>query len=524
MKILTKLGLFSLILSIILGFSVMPAKAYYGSTPYLIATNQGGFTQISVSNSNPYSQVSLYEQQQNSSLWTVINNFGTTDGNGYFTQQISLGAMTAYVVVGGMQSNTVTINSYNNCSNYYNVYGCNNCTYNCGTGISLSPNTVSLVAGQNSTVSILNNYSGTAYISNNSNQGVVSATVSGNTITLYGLSAGSATLNICTNSYSQCANLFVTVTGNSNYGNITFSQSNISLSQNQSMTVYVYGNGGNNFYVSGNTNNNAVIANLAGNALNLTGYNAGSSSVTVCQSNGGCGVLSVTVNNNGYGNGSITFSQTNPVLNAGQSTSVLIYGNAPFYISANPNSNIVSASISGSTLYLWGNSAGSSAISVCSSGYNNGCGSIYVTVNGSNYSYNNGGSVLGASVYANGQLISVNGTVYMVYKNTLTAFANASAFTGLGYSFGSVYSVNYPSGMTISGYVISSPFAAHPWGSWIKSGSTVYFVSQYGLIPVPDWSTFLNNGGQANVVVNANSWDFQQPMLSPMIYSDSRLR
>ena len=131
--------------------------------------------------------------------------------------------------------------------------------------------------------------------------------------------------------------------------------------------------------------------------------------------------------------------------------------------------------------------------------------------------------MLGASTYANGQLISENGTVYIVYKNTKTGFASAKVFTSLGYKFANVWEVG-SSGLINSGYVISNPYASHPWGSWVKSGSTVYFVHEQGLIPLPDWNTFLNNGGQASFIVNANSSDLRLPRLSPMTSNDFRLR
>ena len=131
--------------------------------------------------------------------------------------------------------------------------------------------------------------------------------------------------------------------------------------------------------------------------------------------------------------------------------------------------------------------------------------------------------MLGASSYPNGELISEGSTVYIVYKNTKTAFANASAFLGLGYKFGNVVAIG-SSGLTTSSYSINTSYVQHPWGSWVKSGQTIYFVHETGLIPIPDWQTFLNNGGQAAWTVNINSYDSRLPILSPMTYSDNRLR
>ena len=133
------------------------------------------------------------------------------------------------------------------------------------------------------------------------------------------------------------------------------------------------------------------------------------------------------------------------------------------------------------------------------------------------------GGVLGATTYPNGSLISDGTTVYITYKNTETAFANASAFLGLGFKFSNVVDVG-SSNLPGSGYIVSTSQVQHPWGSWIKNGSTVYFVHDSGLIPISSWSVFLNNGGQAALIVQANTYDLRLPVLSPMVMSDARLQ
>ena len=96
-------------------------------------------------------------------------------------------------------------------------------------------------------------------------------------------------------------------------------------------------------------------------------------------------------------------------------------------------------------------------------------------------------------------------------------------FNGLGFSLANVQYVS-ASGLYDSGHTVNSQYSAHPWGTWIKSGTTVYFVSSSGLIPVPDYATFINNGGQDNFVVQANTYDFQKPLLGMMMMGDSRTR
>ena len=133
-----------------------------------------------------------------------------------------------------------------------------------------------------------------------------------------------------------------------------------------------------------------------------------------------------------------------------------------------------------------------------------------------------GAGVLGVSTYKSGQLIKENGTIYIVYRGLKNGFANWGAFSGFGFSLNNVMDVGN-SGLVDSGYTLSTSNASHPWGAWVKSGATVYFVHETGIIPIPDWNTFLNNGGQANWIITANWRDLQLPRLSPMSYSDARV-
>jgi hypothetical protein len=125
--------------------------------------------------------------------------------------------------------------------------------------------------------------------------------------------------------------------------------------------------------------------------------------------------------------------------------------------------------------------------------------------------------------YSNGQLINENGTVFIVYKNTKSGFANADVFKALGYSFKNVITVKN-SGLTDSGYVVTKTNAQHPWGTWVKDGSTIYFVYESGLIPISSWSVFTGNGGKANYIVKANSYDLALTRLDVMTSNDSRLK
>ncbi|HVY67385.1 MAG TPA: hypothetical protein VHA30_00595, partial [Patescibacteria group bacterium] len=272
----------TLILSLILvtGLSLSPQAL--AATPVLSASYQSsGNLQVNISNANSYSQVNLYSRQT-STLWTVVNNLGQTDGSGYFTQVISMpgdgssNPIQLYAMVGGLQSSTVSVypGNYTGCS-----YG------NCGGNLSLSQSSVNLNQGQSTTVTAYNYYSG-LYVSSNSNSSVASASVSGNTVTVYGLNSGSTSITICANSSSYaCATLYVTVGGNNNcyygncgVGNLYLSQTSLSLSAGQSATVTISGSGyyGNSYYVSSNSNSSVASASISGSTINVYALAAGS--------------------------------------------------------------------------------------------------------------------------------------------------------------------------------------------------------------------------------------------------------
>lgn len=167
--------------------------------------------------------------------------------------------------------------------------------------------------------------------------------------------------------------------GGSTGGQISLSQTNLTLSRGQSANVSVYGVSN---AIGYNPNSNIITLSVSGSQITVTGNNSGSVTVSVCdqgrQSN--CVNLYVTVQDGATQN--ITFSQNNATVYAGQPINISIYGGGSnYYISNNSNPSAVTASISGSIITLTANSSsGSATISVCSQ--NNGCGSLYITSNG----------------------------------------------------------------------------------------------------------------------------------------------
>ncbi|MFA5991347.1 MAG: pilus assembly protein N-terminal domain-containing protein [Candidatus Doudnabacteria bacterium] len=79
--------------------------------------------------------------------------------------------------------------------------------------------------------------------------------------------------------------------------------------------------------------------------------------------------------------------------------------------------------------------------------------------------------------------------------------------------------------VNVTGNVLgASIVGAHPAGSWVISGQTVFYVTSQGLIPITTWKIFLSNGGTSKLIQPINSADEHLPMLSLMILKDSRVK
>jgi hypothetical protein len=114
---------------------------------------------------------------------------------------------------------------------------------------------------------------------------------------IYGSTVGATTATVCS-SGNTCGSLYVTV-GNvgSGYGLVLFSKSNPVIGLGQTISITLSGGSG-SYYLS-STNNTIVQPSINGSILSLYGASYGSSSVTVCSTNGGCNTLFVTVSNTG---------------------------------------------------------------------------------------------------------------------------------------------------------------------------------------------------------------------------------
>ncbi len=171
------------------------------------------------------------------------------------------------------------------------------------TSVAFSQNNFSLSVGQ--TVGITVSGGATPYSLSSNTGNVFGATISGNVLTITGISAGSASVNVCPSDGGQCAVLYANVTGSTtaSNGSIILSQA---LSVGQSVNLSISGGSG-SYYLSSNAGN-IFGAVLSGNTLTLSGVAAGSSLINVCSSGGACAPVYVVVGG-GSSNGSTATSQ-----------------------------------------------------------------------------------------------------------------------------------------------------------------------------------------------------------------------
>lgn len=248
----------------------------------------------------------------------------------------------------------------------------------------------------------------------------------------------------------------------------------LAFAQSGTNTVQISVNGDSNqvvnlyYYQIGSTISNSVgsigTTNSSGffsNTLNTGAYNipAGASVYVVVN-----GQQSQTATWPSTTGGSIYLSQSNVVMNQGQTTSVSISGGSGnnYYVNSNSNSSVVGASISGSVLTLNALTTGYVNINVCSLGTTTTCAPLAVTIN-SSWGGNNSGSI-----YLSPSSITVApGQTQTVYIN------NNGSYYGNGQNYGQ----NYYSGQT---YYISNNPGSQYFSASISGNTVVIYGNNPG--------------------------------------------
>ncbi len=307
MKIYKKFLILFAFLAIFTGF----VAKVYAVNPTLSLSSSGNNVMINVSG-DPNSSVVLY---YNLSYGTQSTVLGTTNSSGFLSTYVSANSYNitsgslVYVLVNNQQSASMA---------WPSAYS---------STFTLSNTNLSLNVGQTSYVTANNNF-GTLYVSSNSNPNVATASISGNTISVYGSTSGTTSFNICqSGNTNSCVNLYVTVGGGVNYGtNTGINISNISLSVGNSVTFN--SSNGSSLYVSSNSNpsvattgsasinpgcySGAVYSTITGqpcyyqniqtssSSMTVTALSYGSTTITICQSNNtsACTTFTINVNSN----------------------------------------------------------------------------------------------------------------------------------------------------------------------------------------------------------------------------------
>jgi len=327
-------------------------------TPTLALNNFGnGEVQVTVTG-DQNAPVYLYYYTQSPSVVENAGLIGSTALNGYFSATLSYGQYNipsgayVYAIVDGAVSPTVAW-----------PYNTSSITYANNNQITFSQNNVSVAPNQTLQVTMYGG-SGAYYISQNSS--LVSASVSGSTLIISGVSNenGSGSLIICSN-VSSCGTLNLTVTApaytypyTSAYSNPTTYTYTTYPSTYVSPSTYSYPN----TIPSTFTYPNSTYAYQP-----QTTYPATYQTYPL-----------------------ITLNQGTLNIEVGQQGTLGIYGNGQgYFIFSGSNSYAATASVNGSTLLVNGIEPGESTIMVCEN-VSSSCTSLYVTVSplpAVNYNY-----------------------------------------------------------------------------------------------------------------------------------------
>lgn len=353
------------ILTALVALSI-PALVASAATPLLSVSSAGnGQASVQITGGEINSPVVLYYFSPQVGIYQGYS-LGSTNASGTFSGNVNsnilgnFGAnfnMPVYVQVGGYESARVMWPS-----------GALS-----GTGsIFFSNSSPTVSVGGTGTVT-LSGGSGTYYIMNNSNMGGVSASISGNTLTLQGAAAGTANITVCSTG-GGCGTFTTTVSGT---GSPTVSSSNLNVNMGGQGSVTL--SGGTSPYTVSVLSGTGVSTTLMGNTLYINGHATGTNTLNVCSANGSCTPVTVNVqaqSNTGGNTGGSTGStggQSNLSLSlpisVGQNLKLAINGSGSgsFYIQS-PMTWPALASINGNTLTINGQAVGSGTLTVCQTG------------------------------------------------------------------------------------------------------------------------------------------------------------
>jgi hypothetical protein len=172
---------------------------------------------------------------------------------------------------------------------------------------------------------------------------------------------------------------------------LSVSEGTVNMRTGDSRTVIVHSRTNQRLVVGTQPNNNVAEVSLSGSELTIYGVGRGSTQAKVCTwGREQCVAITINITGLSSGRNRITFSPENVTMQRNENRAVAVrvnddfvsdyYGGPRLYISSNSNNSAVSASISGNTLYLYGQRTGRSSIEVCSQTFVVSCGTLRVVV------------------------------------------------------------------------------------------------------------------------------------------------
>lgn len=351
------------ITSLLLACSIVYVRAA-SPTISITPTGDGNTVTVNIANADGNSPVVLFYK---TTLYTGTQSttIGNTSSTGVFSGNVSTSAYgitndtQVYALINGYQTPYITwpYNTSLNTSSYSITFNQTNPTITVGQALSIT----------------IHGSSGNYFIYSNTNQTSVRSDISGNTLSVLGLQAGSATITICSNT-GTCANQVITVTASSQTTSLlSVTQNTITVTIGQTSQVVVAG--GTAPYSTFYDGTNKVTASVSGTVVSITGVSLGNTSVTICGVTGGCAQVSVSIVQNNITTSPVTI---NVPINVGQSIIMPLSGGNGSYYVATPIVTPFNATISGNNLRILGTAPGSNLVTICST--TTACATINVAV------------------------------------------------------------------------------------------------------------------------------------------------
>ena len=256
----------------------------FASSPVLniLPSGNGNDVSVAIINADPNAPIILY---YNSTIigGTQTQKIGVTDSTGSFGGSVSTNAYNIsssaplYAVINGYQTSVI--------SWPYNA------TSTIGALI-LSPSNPTISQGQSLAVEVQGG-SGAYYLANNSDSNIAQVNLLGKNLSIYGLSPGKTTVQVCSISNS-CVSEVITITGSVSQ---TLSPVAISVPVFVGKMITLPLSGGTGLYTLSSQNPSTFTAAISGNRLFVTGLIPGENSISVCSGSAVCGSIRVLVSN-----------------------------------------------------------------------------------------------------------------------------------------------------------------------------------------------------------------------------------